>query len=348
MAKHDAFTAVKQDIENGTLSRLYVFYGEESYLKQFYLRQLKEHFGSEDGFNYDSFDPQSITPERLQNAVESLPFLSERKLIVVHDVDVFKPGEALGSVLEPLLSDLPPHICLVFSYDTLPFKADARTKAYAAVTKAGRIVEFAVQGQRELIPWLRRRFRALEREVDPSLCDYMIFRFGPQMHGLAGEVEKIAAFAKDKNITQADIDAVGTPILDAVVYEMTDALLTRNMTLAFDKLLILLQMREEPISLLAAIGKSLRGLYVAQCAKAAGASVDEVMRVCSYHARYPAQKLMQNASRRSPTWCRRALKLCREMDVAFKSSGLRGDERGRSLEWLLSRLSEDETVKAHG
>lgn len=334
--------ALKAALKANDPARLYMFYGEESYLRQHYLAELRKQLvpNGLESFNYEFLEGRNLTPDRLQEAVEGLPAFAPRKLVVVRDLDVYKPGEAMKAMLEHLLSDLPESVCLVFVYDTVPCKLDARTKVHALLTAAGELVEFKQQESHDLIPWITRHFRAQGRSIDRGLCEYLIFRCGDLMAGLKTEIDKIAAYTKGDRVTREDIDAVSTPVLDAVVYQMTDALAERKWKKAMEVLLTLQQMREEPVVLLAALGRQLRGLYAARLAHMERKDAREVMKLMGYRSAYPAQKLMASARGLSLTWCRRAVRLCAQVDIELKSGG--GRDRGRALEWLIASLHEGE------
>ncbi|MDR0382288.1 MAG: DNA polymerase III subunit delta [Oscillospiraceae bacterium] len=340
-AKTDGLARLKQDLRAGTPARLYVFYGEESYLRQHYLAELKKQLvmpGFE-GFNYEFFEGRGLVAERLQEAVEGLPAFAPRKLVVVRDLDLYKSEEALRSMLEQLLKDLPDTVCLVFIYDALQLKTDARTRMHTLLKAAGHFVEFAPQAPHDLIPWITRHFRAYGKQIDRALCEYLIFRCGDLMSGLKSEIDKIAAFAASDTVRKTDVDAVSVPVLDAVVYQMTDAITARQWARAMEILLTLVQMREEPIAVLAALGRQMRGLYAARLALSRGFDAGKVMRVMGYRSDYPARRLLQSARERSLSWCRRAVALCAQVDLELKSGV--GRDRARALEWVVAALSEE-------
>ena len=66
------------------------------------------------------------------------------------------------------------------------------------------------------------------------------------MTTLIGEIEKVGAYARGPKITRADIDAVAAPQLDAVVFEMTDAIGAGSFDQAASVLGELFQMQEPP------------------------------------------------------------------------------------------------------
>lgn len=123
--------------------------------------------------------------------------MSPRTLIVVNDYDLFKAPEGERTAMTKILSDLPEYCCLVFVYDTVPYKSDARMRKLAgAIQEKGQVVQFARQQQGDLVDWIGRRFRALGHEIDTADAQYLIFLCGDLMNGLISEIGKIGAFAK--------------------------------------------------------------------------------------------------------------------------------------------------------
>ncbi len=318
----DTYHALKRDIAAGAIGRLYLFHGEEAYLRDHYLAQMKEKLIPEGllSFNFHTLNGKACTPQALSDLIDGFPMMSERTMILVTDYDLFKAPEAERNAMTALLSDLPDYCCLVFLYDLIEYKGDARMKGLTALFKdTGRVVNFARQSQGDLTDWIHRRFRATGHHIDTADAQYLIFLCGDLMHGLIGEIEKVAAFSKNPRVTREDIDAVAIPQLDAVVFQMTDAITERNHAKAAGVLGDLLQMQEAPIMILAVLGKQVRQLYTARMAYDAGKSAEYLMGLWGMRSSYPAQKLMTAARRFGPQWCRRAVGRCAETDLALKS-----------------------------
>ena len=272
--KSDAagYQRLLQDLSAGTPGRLYLFYGEETYLRDHYLTKLREMIltGGMGEFNLHEIPARDMSPRRLEEALDCLPMMAQRTLVQVTDYDLFKAGEKDREEYVRLLSDLPEYVCLVFVYDLIPYKGDARTKLAGAIKRSGTAVNFARQETGELVKWVRRRFRALGKNIDANLASELIFLCGDLMTNLIGEIEKIGAYAKGENITRGDIDAVATPQLDAVVFRMTDAIGEKNFDRAMSVLGELFQMQEAPIKILWSLGRQMRQLYSARLALAQG------------------------------------------------------------------------------
>ncbi len=343
-ADSSAYQKLKQDISTGTLGRLYVLHGEEAYLRSYYLEKMKEQLVGQGmaEFNLHNLPGKELTPEQLEQTVDALPMMSERTMVLVEDYDLFRASESDRQALAELFAQLPDYCCVVFVYNTLPYKADARTKLAAALKEYGSVVEFARQEQGDLIDWVRRRFRALGKDIDTEQAQYLIFQCGDLMNALIGEIEKVGAYARGPRITRQDIDAVVTPQLDAIVFNMTDAIGAGNFDRAAQVLGELFQMQEKAIPILAALGKQLRQLYCARLCMERHGTAGDLAAQWGIKS-YPAEKLMNNARRFSLAWCRKALVACAKTDLALKSSS--GTERELMVDLLLELSTPTNGVK---
>lgn len=320
-----AYQKLKQDLKSGTLGSLYVFHGEEAYLRDYYLGQMKQKLlppGME-AFNYHVIQGKEFDLKALAQTVDCLPMMSPRTMIVVNDYDLFK-GDKEG--LTAILKDLPDYVCLVFVYDLIEYKSDARTKLAGVIKEKGSVVPFNRQEQGDLVDWIARRFRAMDHDIGTEDAKYLIFLCGDLMHTLISEIGKIGAYASHRRVTRQDIDAVATPQLDAVAFQMTDAISAGDFDKAASVLGDLYHMQEPPIKLLAALGKQLRQLYTARLALEHRKGSRYLMELWGLRSAYPAERMMQSARRFSLGWCRRAVIRCGEVDLAMKSTGADGEE----------------------
>ncbi len=329
-----AMRALKQTLKEGTPKGLYIFYGEEAYLREYYFSALKQAVlpdGLEE-FNYHTIQPKDCSPEWIAQAVDCLPVMSQRTLVAVTDFDLSALGEQKRLI--EVLSDLPDYCCLVFSYDLLPYKIDRRSKLAAVVKERGTVVNFQRQDQGDLTDWICRRFKATGHSIDTEDARYLIFLCGDLMNNLTGEIGKIAAYASHPRVTRADIDQVAIPVIEAVVFQMTDAMAQRNFDRAASVLADLLHSQEPPIMILAVIGKYFRQLYTARLYLERGKSREDLMALWAMKSTYPANKLLDTARRFSLSWCRYGMQRCGETEQALKTS------YGQESELLISLLVE--------
>lgn len=331
---------LKASIREKKLERLYFFHGEEAFLRNHYLGQMKKILIDEltESFNYHKLTKETFDLQSFADAVESLPMMAEATFVVVDDIDIFKLPENDREKLTSVFCDIPDYCTVVFLYESVEWKPDKRfKKLWDAVEKFGAVVEFARQDQRELINWVTRHFAANKKQITPDLCSYLIDITGGTMTALAGEISKISAYSEADRITKSDIDAVTEPVLDAVVFQMTDLMAAGKYPAALMKLQQLLKMQEEPIGILAMIGRQFRQIGTARTLLDNGKGVGDVMRLCGLRD-YPAKKLLDTARRFSPRFCKRASELVLETDYGMKTSL---DDPERLLELLVMQLSQE-------
>ena len=338
-----AMRELKRELKEGHPRRLYLFHGEEAFLREYYLGKLKAAVlpaGLED-FNLHTAQGKECSVDWLEQAVDCLPMMSQRTLVVVTDFDLYGQGDKARERLLAILGDLPEYCCLVFVYDLLPYKADGRSKLAALLKEKGAVVNFQRQEQGDLTDWICRQFKKAGKSIDTEDARYLIFLCGDLMHDLSSEIGKIAAYADHPRVTRPDIDAVAIPKLDAVVFQMTDAMARKDFDKAASVLADLLHSREAPVMILSVMGKYFRQLYTARLYLNAGKSRSSFMELWGMKSSYQGDKLLDAARRFSLPWCRYAVRRCAETDILLKSSY---GQEGEVLTALLMELASGRRV----
>ena len=271
MAKKQApgngFQELKMSLKNKDLGRLYFFHGEETFLLHHYLGQMRKQLLDPltESFNFHRLNNETFDIRDFADAVENLPMMAESTFVQVDEIDLFKMNEGDRNKMVEILSDIPDYCTVVFTYITTPWKPDKRLKKlWEAVDGNGQIVEFAKQDQRDLVAWVTRHFAARKKRITTDLCVYLIDITGGTMTALAGEIDKICAYSGADEIRKTDIDAVTEPVLDAVVFQMTDLLSAGRYDQALLKLQQLLKMQQEPLAILGAVGGHFRRIAAAR------------------------------------------------------------------------------------
>lgn len=338
--KNTGLQDLKQQIKNKDLGRLYFFHGEETFLLNHYLAQMKKQLLDPvtESFNYHRLTAETFDMRSFADAVENLPMMAETTFVQVDDIDPFKLNEADRAVMADILGDIPDYCTVVFTYLTTPWKPDKRLKKlWETVDNNGCIVEFAKQDQRDLVAWVTRHFAAHKKRISSDLCVYLIDITGGTMTALSGEIDKICAYSGAEEIRKSDIDAVTEPVLDAVVFQMTDALSVGQYAEALLKLQQLLKMQEEPIFILGAVGAHFRKIATARILMDNGKNSTTLQKLYGI-GDYPARKTMEAARRFQPEFCRKAAELVLETDYQMKTSF---DDKERLLELLILRLAQE-------
>lgn len=331
---------LKAAIKARNPARLYFFYGEETFLLQHYLQQLRKILTDDltESFNFHKLTAETFDVRSFADAVENLPMMAETTFVWVDDIDIFKLNEADRTKIGEILGDIPEYCTVVFTYVTTQWNPDKRQKKlWDVIEKNGTLVAFEKQERRDLIAWITRHFAANGKKIPQELCSYLIDLTGGTMTALAGEIAKISAYSGADTITRSDIDAVTEPVLDAVVFQITNCLSEGAYGPALEKLRQVLKMQEEPVNILGAIGAHLRRLGAARTLLDNGKNLGDLMRLCGM-SEYAAKKTLKAASGVTTQFCAKAAELVLETDRKMKTSY---DTPERLLEMLLLQLSQE-------
>lgn len=337
---NSALQRLKAAIRAKEPGRLYIFHGEERFLLGYYLEQLHKILIDEltESFNLHKLNSETFHIQSFADAVENLPMMAQFTMVQVDDIDLFKLPEDERNKITEILSDIPEYCTVVFTYETVAWKPDKRVKKlYDAIAENGETVEFAKQNQRDLIAWITRHFAAAKKSISTELCAYLIDITDGTMTSLSGEIAKICAYSGADVIKKSDIDAVTEPVLDAVVFQMTDLLGRGAYADALQKLSQLMKMQNDPIPILGAVGMHFRRLSTARTLLDNGKNSADLQKLCGI-ADYAARKTMDAARRFSPAFLQKAANLVLETDYRMKTSF---DDSQRLLEMLILQLAQE-------
>ena len=327
---------LKSDIKLNMPARFYVFYGEEAYLRNYYLDALKKIVVEEyaEAFNYHRFNAATVSPQAVLDSIEALPMMAQRSMLRIDDVNFFALGED-GAAYAKFFSDIPDYCTVVLVYETVPFRIDRRKKALAECFDSAVAVEFTQPSDRELISWVGRHLKKQGKRITVDDAQYLIHRSGGSMTALLGEIGKLAAYVEDETVTREHVDLLVEPALEAETWDLTDAIAAGRYEKALQVLRTLLEKQEEPVKILGGMGSQFRRLLAAKRLLDAGKRQQDLMKLCGISG-YPAQKAMETAKRLPERFCARAVELCLEADEKLKTSY---DTPERVLELLVLELA---------
>jgi DNA polymerase-3 subunit delta len=207
-----------------TTAPVYVFFGDDDTAKREKLAAARKHFlGDNDPAmalaEYEGDGP-GLLPATVLDDVRTVPFLADRRVVVVHKADEFVKRHR--EALEKYLEDPADRGVLLMSLKSFP----ANTKLYKLVDAAGGTRKCErPKGRGALSQWLAERARTHGKRLDPAAVDALLDAVGDEPGLLEAEIGKLAVFvgAADR-ITAADVETLVADNRTAAVFELSDAL----------------------------------------------------------------------------------------------------------------------------
>ncbi len=306
-------------LSRGTFPSVMLFEGEEEHLKQSALRALQEKLlpqGLED-LNRTLLDAPET--DQIIAAAETLPFMSERRLIIVRDHPALIGRAEVDDRLTDYLHSVPASAILLF-YCTR--KPDARKKLYVAIKKLNGIVVFSPLRDRELTTFVTSAFRELGKECDERTADFLVFTCGSDTGLLLTEIAKVASHAGDAlSIHPDSVRAVATPSAECTVFQMVDAVVSGQSSRAF--LLMRNQLlagtdRMYMLSMLLRQFRLLQHIKIMQYEKRSAAEIRSALGVPPF----AADQYVRQASGWTNGQVKKAVNLCFDTEYGVKSGRL--------------------------
>lgn len=319
----DFVKAVKAD----NISSLYFFHGKEIYLMEKSLSLLlKKVLGpNPSDFNYQKFDSRNTPIEDIQNAVETLPFMAQRKCVVVNNLDIEKLKtedlEALNHIVENTYDS-----CIVIFYlsgiEINLKKQDKWKKFEALCSKHGTVVEFAQKDKREIAKALSSYAQKNNAILSTQNASYLIDISGYSLHTLYNEVDKLCFFANGSEITKSMIDISATVSIESSSFDLAKAVVHKNYGRAFEILNELFYQKIRPEIILGALSSTFIDLYRAAAAKENNKNASDIINDFNYspNLSFVVTNAMRDIKGTTASTMRRFIVAIYEADIKIKSS----------------------------
>ena len=261
---------IDADIENGKYERIYLICGDEPYLVKHYKNRLKKAIIPEDeSMNYAFFDsiPENITS--ITGFADTMPFFADRRLVMLDKASAFKKDTGLADYI--------PQIPETTTIIIVEEEVDKRTKLYKAIQKYGCITELKKLGMADVKMFIASRFKRAGKGITERDCEYLISSVGDDLNTLCNEVDKCIAYAGDApGVDRKIINEVCSMQVENKIFDMVDAILSRNGDVVYRLYGDLLTLRENAFGIMAVIRKNYNRLLMISELLEEGCSVAEI------------------------------------------------------------------------
>ena len=240
----DTMKNIKEHIRLNQFKPVYLLYGTETYLKKLYKDKLKAAIlGDSDDMNYSYFEGKGVDTSKIIEISDTLPFFSEKRLILIENSGLFKSQNNLADYIKSIPDTT--HIIFVET------EIDKRNRLFKAVKDVGTISEMNGMDEANLKLWIASLLNKDNKKITGESILYLLSKTGTDMENIQNEIEKLICYAYEREvITMEDIDAVCTTQISGKIFQMIDAIGSRKQNQALELYYDLLSLKEKPMSIL--------------------------------------------------------------------------------------------------
>lgn len=289
--------------------------GQNEVLRQDALKRMVDGFVAEyTDISLERLDGEEVDYARMHEAVQSLPFLAARKLVVLR-----APGanKEFAEHLEQFASDVAETNDVVL----VEPKLDKRLAYYKQLKKLTDFREFAVLDSNGLARYLSDYAKGQGGSLNAGDARILIDRVGTNQLLLQHEVDKLIAYAP--HITRVSIELLTDRTPQSSIFELLDAAFSGNSQQAMKLYNEQREMRVEPQQIIAML---VWQLHILAIAKAAGRRSADVIAKDARLNPFTVHKSLDLARRISPAQIKKLVSELRSFDVRLKSESINADE----------------------
>lgn len=233
MAKKNDIIELKEQLSENKLQKLYVFYGDEEYLKEHYIKKIEELVpdGGLEDFNRIRIEGTSDYSV-YDAAFEGMPMMTDKRTLLVRDSNIFitrrsgaliPPTDSQKEFWEDKFKRLSDDTVVIFCEKNV----DARSSLFKSAQKAGFAVKCDFMPENELASWAVRTALHSGKKMDNSVASYLVSIIDPGLNSLTNELNKLISFC-DETIYRSDVDRVVSKSMSVQVFDIIDGIIEKD------------------------------------------------------------------------------------------------------------------------
>lgn len=359
---------------------VYLLYGDDDFTLRQHVAEIKAALGDPEmlALNTAALDGKTVSFAEVQANCETVPFLAPARLVVLDGLfQRFAPRRGRGAVAAAPASDNDndgddhtddeatdegapagkdaldrggwsalPRVFSNLPETTTVLMVEAKPPAknnplFRLVEKLVEVRVFNKLKGPALQRWVQERVEKTGGRITPGAVRLLVDLVGDDLWAMASELEKLATYALNRQITELDVQTLTVGAKEASVFALVDAITARNLRDAARLLHQLLEDGAAPPYLLFMIARQFRLLLQTRDLKAQGMDNQEISRRIGVFSDFAMRKTLEQARNAQRPALVAAYHRLLEADLAIKTGRLEGD---LALELLLVELCRrDET-----
>lgn len=330
---------------------LYILSGQDDYSLRQCLAKVKEGIGDQTllAANTTSLDGQQLTAEQLGAVCGAMPFLAEKRLVIVtgllgrfeprakgrqkktaHTADRQKECAPLAACI----NYLPDSTMLVLIDDKVgndnplfrQISDRAETKSFPPLTGA------------RLRQWVQRQVAEQGTSISPRALGLLVEYIGSDLWIMASEIDKLVIFTSGRPIEEEDVRSVVSYAQQANIFAMIDAVLESRAGAAQRLLEQLLANGVHPAHLLVLLARRLQMIVRAIELKKQGRPEAEIQSKLGLTSEFALSRRLEQAGKYSLERVKQVYLKLLETDLAIKTGKYQGE---LALNILVAELCQE-------
>lgn len=331
---------------------LYILIGEDDFSIRQALDTIKKSAGDPAALmpNTAVLDGAKVTPEQLRAACETVPFLADKRLVIVEGLlERFEPKKqkskngkkssraaAPAEDYQPIamaIKELPPFTELV-----LIGNVKSANLLLHAISPGAKVSAFPLLSKRDdLVRWIEKRVAMQSKAgISKKAADLMARLVGSDLWTMSNEVDKLVLYTGGRAIEEPDVKAVVSNVQETSVFDMVDAIIESRVALAQQLLQRLFQQGMSPAQVLVMLARQARIIFQVKEMRSGGRTRVDIKSKLGLTSDWVINKAWEQADKYSPSRLKEVYHKLLDADIAVKTG--RYDSPELALDVLLAEM----------
>lgn len=318
---------LEEQIKNNNINNIYILCGTDgqmikSSIGEIYKKNIREDFAS---LNYIEFDGNNVEAGDIVNSCETLPFMSERKMVVVYNSNFFKEKE--DSVNKKRFNEISgylrnvPDYCILIFYFVFESDRERIGKKLENLSRDIPVVKFEKFKGSFLRKKIKEIFDDRKKEIDKAQLSLFSDIVSNDLNTIINEVDKLCAYTNGRKITNEDILLLVHHKRESDIFNLVDFLANKKPEKAIGLLNELMFEGEKSNSILYLIERQFRFILLVKVGSLSNKNYDEVLKGEIYNS-YVREKIFVQSSKFTLDEIKRCINECLKTEKILKSTSI--------------------------
>ena len=318
---------------------LYILFGQDDFSRGESLEEIKRGIGDPSLLvaNITELDGQQMTLDRLRSVGKTVPFLSERRLVIIKGLlERFDPKSKFGrqkksaslanqhdecKLWASCLSNMPDSTILVLVDDGV----GSNNPLFNELSGRAEVKSFPLLRGTKLHQWIGGRVREEGGSISPQAVDLLAKLVGSNLWIMKNEINKLTLFTSGRRIETEDVSKEVSYAQQASVFAMVDAILEFRAGIAEKSLKQLLERGATPAYLLVMLSRQVRMIARIKGLKSQGKSEREIQTRLGLTSEFAFRKTLEQANRYPLARIKEIYHKLLETDLSIKTGKYEGE-----------------------
>lgn len=272
------------------------------------------------------FDLDEQPVDIVIDEADTIPFFSERKLIIAKNASFLKATEKGKEKIEHDVKRLEhwlnnPSDSAVTVFIAPYEKLDERKKVTKLMKEKALVVDAKTPDSHDLYAWIESEVSSYGKVITEEAKVRLVEMVGANMLQLRAEIDKMALYlGEDYEITEPLVEEMVAKTLEHDAFKMLNAYLTRNTKEALSIYHDLLRQKEEPIALVGLLASNIRAMNSVFYLQQQGYPQHQIASTLKMHP-YRVKMMLSQPNRPTTQRLLQGLYSLANVDLQLKSTG---------------------------